>query len=301
MRRVHFLLFAALLLLSAASGIAGPQAPFTAAVDMVAMDVCATDRSGRPAEIKADDLTVFDNGIRQQVAVFSAGDQVPLAVTLLVDSSRSMYNGLLDQATAAATALIEQLPAAALVEVMSFNEHASILYPMGADHHQAVLALSDVTPKGATSLYEAVLVAIRGQQRAERTREETYREVIVVLTDGEDTRHWVEFDLLLDEARRSGILVYPVVLPPHDAPDSGTPWEMMQLAIDTGGKSVLAHHPGDLTNIYQQIAADIRNLYRVGFVPSPLMRDGTWHQIQVRAGRDDVVVRSRSGYYASAR
>jgi len=300
-RRVHFLLFAALLLLSAASGIAGPQAPFTAAVDMVAMDVCATDRSGRPAEIKADDLTVFDNGIRQQVAVFSAGDQVPLAVTLLVDSSRSMYNGLLDQATAAATALIEQLPAAALVEVMSFNEHASILYPMGADHHQAVLALSDVTPKGATSLYEAVLVAIRGQQRAERTREETYREVIVVLTDGEDTRHWVEFDLLLDEARRSGILVYPVVLPPHDAPDSGTPWEMMQLAIDTGGKSVLAHHPGDLTNIYQQIAADIRNLYRVGFVPSPLMRDGTWHQIQVRAGRDDVVVRSRSGYYASAR
>jgi VWFA-related protein len=75
---------------------------------------------------------------------------------------------------------------------------------------------------------------------------------------------------------------------------------MMQLAIDTGGKSVAAHHPRDLTNIYQQIAADVRNLYRVGFVPAPLVRDGAWHQVQVRATDRDVVVRTRSGYYASA-
>ena len=54
---------------------------------------------------------------------------------------------------------------------------------------------------------------------------------------------------------------------------------MMQLAIDTGGKSVAAHHASDLAKIYQQIAADVRNLYRVGYVPSPLVRDGAWHQI----------------------
>jgi VWFA-related protein len=76
---------------------------------------------------------------------------------------------------------------------------------------------------------------------------------------------------------------------------------MMQLALDTGGKTVAAHHPSDLTTIYQQIAADIRNLYRVGYVPSPLVRDGAWHQVQVRATRDDVAVRTRSGYYASSR
>jgi VWFA-related protein len=76
---------------------------------------------------------------------------------------------------------------------------------------------------------------------------------------------------------------------------------MMRLALDTGGKTVAAHHPGDLTNIYQEIAVDVRNLYRVGYVPSPLVRDGAWHQVQVRATRDDVVVRTRSGYYAAAR
>jgi VWFA-related protein len=281
--------------------VVGAQARFTTGVDLVAMDVCATDHSGRPARIGPDALAVFDNGIRQQIALFSPGDRVPLAVTLLVDSSRSMHGGLLDQAAAAATALIDQLPSDSLVEVMSFNDNTNVLYPMGGDHRQAALALSEVSPIGGTALYEAVLLAIRGQQRAERARHDSYREVIVVLTDGEDTKHRVDFDLVLDEARRSSILVYPVVLPPHDAPDSGTPWRMTQLAVDTGGKTVAAHHPSDLTNIYEQIAADVRNLYRVGYIPSPLVRDGAWHQVEVRATDSDVVVRTRSGYYASSR
>lgn len=279
----------------------GAQARFRTGIDLVAMDVCATDRSGRPARMGPDDLAVFDNGIRQQIALFSPGDRVPLAVTLLVDSSQSMSRGLLDQAAAAATTLIDQLPSDSLVEVMSFNDYTAVLYPMGSDHRQAALALSEVSAVGGTALYEAVLVGIRGQQRAERARHDSYREVIVVLTDGEDTKHRVDFDLVLDEARRSSILMYPVLLPPHDAPGSGTPWRMTQLALDTGGKTVAAHHPGDLTNIYEQIGADVRNLYRVGYVPAPLVRDGAWHQVEVRAIDSDVVVRTRSGYYASSR
>jgi len=299
--RLHRLPIAALLILIPASTSVRTQTDFTASVDLVPMDVCVTDRSGRPAQLRPDELIVLDNGVAQQIALFSPGDRLPLAVTLLVDGSRSMNHGLLDQARAGAATLLDQLPDDSLVEVMSFNDHAAILYPMGTDRRAAASALLEVTPIGGTSLYEAVLVAIRRQQHAERTRHHTYREVIVVLTDGEDTWQRVDFDVVLDEARRSSILVYPVVLPPHDAPDSGTPWQMMQLALDTGGKTVAAHHPSDLTNIYQQIAADIRNLYRVGYVPSPLVRDGAWHQVQVRAAREDLVVRTRSGYYASAR
>jgi len=288
-------------MLSAVLRVAGSQTAFATSVDLVAMDVCATDRSGRPAQITPDDLTVLDNGIPQRIAVFAAGDHMPLAVTLLVDTSQSMSRGLLTQAAAAVTALIDQLPADSVVEVMSFNDHTAVLYPMGSDHHRAASVLSDVSAGGETSLYEAVLVAIREQQRAERTRRATYREIIVVLTDGEDTKHRVDFDLVLEEARRSSILVYPVVLPPRDAPESGTPWRMVQLAVDTGGKAVAAQHPGDLTNIYEHIAADVRTLYRVGYVPSPLVRDGAWHQVQVRAAGNEVVIRTRSGYYASAR
>jgi hypothetical protein len=57
------------------------------------------------------------------------------------------------------------------------------------------------------------------------------------------------------------------------------------LALDTGGKIVAARRATDLTTIYEQIAADMRSLYRVGYVPSPLVRDAAWHQVQVRADR----------------
>ena len=206
--------------------------------------------------LRSNDLVVLDNGGRQQIVLLSAGDSVPLAVTLLVDSSQSMHAGLLDRATAASRALIEHLPTDALVEVMSFNDHAAVRYPMGADHGRAELSLADLSASGSTALYESVLVAIRDQQRADRNRSGQYREVIVLLTDGENTAGHLDFDEVLDEARRSGILVYTVVLPPQDAPGSGPPWQMTQLALDTGGETVAARRADDPTSIYEQIAAD---------------------------------------------
>jgi VWFA-related protein len=299
MRRPRFFLPTALLSLVTASAAAPAQAPFHSGVNLVALDVCATDGYGHPVAMTADDLAVFDNGTRQQVVVFAEGAQVPLAVTLLVDSSQSMRGGLLDRARAAAIALIDGLPADSLVEVISFSDHAAIQYPLGGDHQRARVALAGLSPKGATALYEAVLVAIRNQERASRHRRERYREVIVLLTDGENTAGHLEFDDVLDEARRSGILVYTVVLPPHDAPASGPPWQMTQQAGDTGGETVAARRPDDLTSIYQRIAADVRNLNTVRYVPTPLVRDGAWHQVQVRPVAKEIVLRTRSGYYAA--
>jgi len=114
----------------------------------------------------------------------------------------------------------------------------------------------------------------------------------VLLTDGEDTAGRLDFDEVLEEARRSSILVYTVVLPPHDAPSAGPPWQMTQLAVDTGGETISARGADNLRSIYQRIAADVRNLYRVGYVPTPLVRDGTWHQVQVRPVAKDIVFRT---------
>jgi len=73
---------------------------------------------------------------------------------------------------------------------------------------------------------------------------------------------------------------------------------MTQLALDTGVATIEARPDDDLTSIYRQIVTDVRNLDRSGYVPSPLVRDGAWHQVQIRAVGKDVVLRTRSGYYA---
>ena len=298
MYRPAVLVSAALLAVSSSQPAA--QARFEAGVDLVAMDVCATDREGRPVNFAPEDFAIFDNGVRQEAVLLSPGVTLPLAVTLLVDSSESMHGGLLERARRAAASLIDRLPDNSLVEVMAFNDRPSVLYSMGVDRRAASAALTHLSAVGGTALYHAVIVALAQQQHAARHRNGTYREVIVLLTDGENTEGHVQFDEVLDAARRSGVLIYPIVLPPHDAPSSGPPWTMTQLALDTGGKVVTSHNHDDLTALYVQIASDVRNLYRVGYVPSPLVRDGAWHQLQIRPLVRNIVFRTRSGYFAPA-
>lgn len=292
----------ALALLVVAASVAG-QTGFQSGVDLVTLDVCVKDQRGHPiAGLKAEDLSVFDNAVRQNVVWFSAEGLVPLALTLLVDNSQSMRGGPLERAGAAAAELIASLRPDDLVEVMSFSDHATLRYPLGADHDQAKRALEGMSAVGPTALYEALLKALDNQERARRGRADDYREAIVVLSDGKNTAGHVPFDEVLDEARHSGVLVYTVSQPqPEDLHTGAPPWPMAQLALDTGGEAVAVRRAEDLAQIYRAIAEDVLHLYRVAYVPSPLASDGTWHQIQVHVPTKAVVVRTRSGYYAPYR
>jgi hypothetical protein len=54
-----------------------------------------------------------------------------------------------------------------------------------------------------------------------------------------------------------------------------------------------------LDGVYGQIAEELRTLYGVGYVSSNPTRDGKWRQIAIQALRANLLVRHRSGYYAS--
>jgi VWFA-related protein len=294
--------FSSALFVAIVSGAAAAlaQARFQSGVNLVALDVCVKTRDGHSAtELKPEDFLVLENDVPQKISLFSADGHVPLAVSLLVDSSQSMLGARLERARAGAAGLIDVLRPDDLVEVMSFNDQVNLRYPLGADHARAKSALDDISARGATALYEAVLVAVHNQEHARQHRSVDYREVIVLLSDGENTTGRVPFDSVLEGARRSGALVYTISLltDTHDR-IAAPSWEMAQLAFDTGGQAVASRDLGSLTRIYQDIAAELLHLYRVGYVPFPLAHDGSWRRLAVRVPTKGVVVRTRSGYYA---
>jgi len=275
------------------------QAPFQSGVDLVALDVCVKNRDGHAAtELKPEDFLVLENDVPQKISLFSADGHVPLAVSLVVDGSQSMLGARLERARAAAAGLIDVLRPDDLVEVMSFNDHATVRYPMGADHARAKSALGEISARGATALHAAVLLAVHSQAHARQNRSSDYRDVIVLLSDGENTDTHVTFDSLLDDVRRSGVLVYTISLTDTHDRIAAPSWEMTQLAFDTGGLAVASRDPASLTGIYQEIAAELLHLYRLGYVPSPLAHDGSWRRLAVRVPASGVVVRTRSGYFA---
>lgn len=272
---------------------------FRSAANAVLVDICVTAREGGfvPA-LTANDFLVLDNNRPQDVMFFSGEESLPLAVTLLIDRSGSMTGPKLEAAKAAALVFFDTLRPDDLVEVIAFNERAFRLFPLGPDHAAASRSFDGLSGQGLTGLWEAVLVGLRDLEHGQRDRPTRYRHALVILSDGDDTKSLVAFDDVLEDVRRSGVIVYAISFRTGErnrwlAP----PRELSQLAFDSGGRAVAVGTAAALARVYDEVGTELRSLYQIGFVPADPGRDGQWRSISVRVPGKDVYVRARSGYY----
>ncbi len=125
---------------------------------------------------------------------------------------------------------------------------------------------------------------------------------MIVLSDGEDTSSVVPFDLVLDEAKRSEVMVYAIGLRPKEAATTKG-WKeaefvLRTIAQETGGRSYLVEEPTQLGAIYGQIADELANQYTLGYTSKNVKRDGSWRRIALRVSRPDTLARTKTGYFA---
>ena len=71
-----------------------------------------------------------------------------------------------------------------------------------------------------------------------------------------------------------------------------------RLAQRTGGNILNTQAFTSLSDVYQQVAEELKNQYYISYVPSDIMKDGRWREIEVRIQRRGVEVGTRPGYYA---
>jgi len=65
---------------------------FTAGVDLVSLDLCGRDASGRLVpDLSAEDFLILENGKPQQASFLVPSSAVPLTAVLLLDVSHRMY------------------------------------------------------------------------------------------------------------------------------------------------------------------------------------------------------------------
>ena len=79
---------------------------------------------------------------------------------------------------------------------------------------------------------------------------------------------------------------------------AGAGYALIQLAMDSGGRAVSARSPDSLVPIFEEISAELRYLYRLGYVSTNETRDGRWREVSVRVAPSDATTRSRLGYNA---
>lgn len=280
------------------------RSTFRGGVDLVSLSVTVTGPGGRyVTDLDAADFSVLEDGRKQELSFFERAS-TPLAVSLLIDSSTSMYNEL-PLAQQAASEFVDRLRPGDLAQVVDFDRRVQVLQPFTDDRETLQRAIRRVVARGSTSMFTAIYIALRELGGlAKPPGDQIRRDVIVVLSDGEDTSSLVTFDHVLDGAKRSQSVIYTIGLGLSSVPlrrgATHPEFALRTLAQDTGGRMFLPKTAQQLSAIYGEIADELASQYVLGYISNNEPRPG-WRSIAVRLARPELRARARSGYYATAR
>src|SRR5688572_27249254 len=141
-----------------ASGTAAPeQAGDSYKIDtnLVTIPVVASTRTGSyVADLRKEDFSIFEDGVRQELAFFATVN-APFHVVLTLDTSASTQEKL-DQIQAAAIAFVEQLQPEDRVKVISFDDQVRDLNEFTSDKALLRAAIKRTRPGQNTKLYDAM-------------------------------------------------------------------------------------------------------------------------------------------------
>jgi Ca-activated chloride channel family protein len=281
-----------------------PPTVFRSGVDVVSLNVIVSDGASHyVTDLTKDDFSVYEDGVKQELTFFNRTN-LPIALSLLLDTSASMDTKL-PTAQEAAIGFAKRLRPQDLAEVIDFDSRAVVLQEFTNDASLLEQAIKKTSAGGSTSLYNAIYIALKDLKKVvARNVEEIRRQAIVVLSDGEDTSSLLPFEEVLDLAKRSETAIYCIGLRASDGPSTTTKgfkeaeFVLRQFAQETGGRAFFPSQLADLAGVYGQIADELSSQYTVGYTSRNSKRDGAWRRIVVRVNRPNVTARTKLGYFA---
>lgn len=277
-----------------------PQ-PFRAGVELVSLNVTVTDpTTGKyVTDLAQDDFAVFEDGAKQTLSFFSH-TATPISLSLLLDTSASMEERM-GIAQEAAIGLTKQLHRDDEAEVLDFDSQVRVLSPFTRDPAALEKAIRATSASGSTSLYNAVYIALKDLKKDRAASSaDIRRQAIVLLSDGDDTSSLVDFDSVLDLAKRSEVTIYSIGLRQGEIAQREfheAEYVLRTLSEQTGGRVFFPTDARELPKIYQTIWDEMSNQYSMAYSSTNPKRDGAWRHIQVRVKRPEVVARTKEGYY----
>ena len=283
-------------LLGSVSVVAQPT--FRAGVDLVTFGVTAVDKKGNlVTDLTQDDFEVFEDGKPQTIKYFTRGigdgEGPATHLGLMLDTSASMEADL-KLARSAAIKFLNLVPEAEDITLVDFDTEVRVTRYPQRDFARVVERIRMRKPAGWTALYDALGVYLDGADGLDG------RTILVMYTDGADSRSQLNFSQIVELLRASHVTVYAVGLVEHSGRHRmELQLRLQQLVEATGGRAFFPSALKDLDESYAKVLDEIKAQYLLGYGSTNQMQDGTWRKVEIKAKRRDVKLRSRQGYFAT--
>jgi Ca-activated chloride channel family protein len=290
------LLAAALVVITSAQ-----QPTFRAGTELVTFGVTVADRRGNLiTDLTADDFEVVEEGRRQTVKYFTRGDHAggapELHIGLLFDTSGSMGADI-QLARSAAIKFLNTLSEAVDMTLVDFDTEVRVSKFGQDDFPRLVERIRTRKPDGMTAMYDALGLYLQGADVDDG------RKILVLFTDGGDTRSTLDFSDAMTLVRASDATLYAVGFIENQPSNvkGQQRLRLSQLAAESGGEAIFPISMKQIEAAYDRIVTQIRAQYTLGYLPSTAARDGRWRKVEIRVtrpGLEDMRVQTRKGYFA---
>ncbi len=284
--------------------IAAQQPAFRAEINLVRFGVTVPDGAGGfLADLRAEDFAVVEDGVPQTVTFFARGDEAAagpeMHVGLVFDTSGSMERDI-SLARSAAVRFLNTLRDAIDMTLVDFDTEVRVARYGQLDFPRLVERIRDRKPEGFTALYDAVGVYLDGAS------DDDGRTILVLYTDGGDTRSTIRLPELMTLIRASDVTIHVVgFLNNQPGMVRGEQRaRLSQMAEATGGLSFFPTTMQDVEAAYGKVVAQIRAQYTLGYVSTRTLEDGRWRNVDIRVRRPGLTrrrVQARKGYFAPYR
>ena len=280
--------------LVAAVAVCNAFAQESAVPRVVPVYAIVTDRAGADvADFQSEEITLSANGKPVPVVSFSR-DRLPLSVVALLDASRSLEPKF-EAIRRIAAGFLGQLQPGDQAKLGSFSDTIQFSDVFTADRSKLLTAFDAVKGGNPTRIHDALVAT------ADVLKNEPGRQIVIVISDGEDTLSRASFREAVQALQAHHVTVYSVGVEaaffdgirevrtrPHR--------DLNRYAEETGGSYFELKPDMDLGGTILRSLQEMRSPYLLSF--APLVLDGKNHKLEFRTTRTGVTIRARKGYVA---
>ena len=287
-------------------------------VNLVSLYFTVHDKHGALIpHLTKDDFNILEDKAPQKIKNFTAENDQPLTLGILLDTSGSQQNVLPLEQQAGSAFLARVLRSKDEAFLISFDVNLDLLADYTNNAHALARAMDKAeinvgtggmggmpsgTPKG-TLLYDAVYSATH-----EKLQQETGRKALIVLTDGEDQGSVQKIQGAIEAAQKANAIIYVLLCADrgfygrgvYTMGYSGDAY-MRKMAEETGGRVIDVGNNGKkMENAFAQIEEELRTQYVASYTPTNAKLDGSYRKIDIECKGDGLKAQARKGYYAIA-